>query len=63
MAVLCGVQFEEMIQFVDFFMNDRAGDSDVMLDQLGVGEDQRLKCNAHVILCIQNAMDKESSEG
>ena len=51
MAVLCGVQFEEMIQFVDFFMNDRAGDSDVMLDQLGVGEDQRpcyplyTKCN------------------
>ena len=58
MAVLCNVQFEEMIDFVDFFMNDRAGDSDKMLDELGVANDQRLKCNAHCILCIQNAIDK-----
>ena len=58
MAVLCKVQFEEMIDFIDFFMNDRAGDSDTMLDELGVSEDQRLKCNAHCILCIQNAIDK-----
>ena len=58
MAVLCNVQFEDMIDFVDFFMNDRAGDSDKMLDELGVPDDQRLKCNAHCILCIQNAIDK-----
>ena len=55
MAVLCDVQPEEMI---DFFMNDRSGDRDVMLDHLGVREDQRLKCNAHVIHCLQNAMDR-----
>ena len=58
LAVLCDVQYEEMIDFIDFFMNDRAGDSDVMLDQLGIEETKRLKCNAHVILCIQNAIDK-----
>ena len=39
-------------------MNDRAGDSDTMLDELGVAEEKRLKCNAHVILCVQNAVDK-----
>ena len=58
MAVLCNVQFEEMFDFLDFFINDRAGDSDTMLDNLGVGEEQRLKCNAHVLLCVQNSVDK-----
>ena len=58
MAVLCSVQYEEMTDFIDFYMNDRAGDSDTMLDELGVEEDRRLKCNAHCILCIQNAIDK-----
>ena len=47
-----------MVDFIDFFMTDRAGDSDVMLDELGVEEHHRLKCNAHCILCIQNAIDK-----
>ena len=58
MAVLCGVQFEDMFQFLDFFMNDRAGDSDTMLDNLGVTEERRLKCNAHPLLCVQNSVDK-----
>ena len=58
MAVLCNVKFEEMFDFLDFFMNDRAGDSDTMLDSLGVSDDQRLKCNAHPLLCVQNCVDK-----
>ena len=58
MAVLCDVQYEDMFNFLDFFMNDRAGDSDTMLDELGVSAECRLKCNAHTILCIQNAIDK-----
>ena len=39
-------------------MNDRAGDSDVMLDTLGVDEKKRLKCNAHILLAVDVAMDK-----
>ena len=58
LAVLCKVQYEEMTDFIDFFMGDRAGDGDVMLDELGVAEEVRLKCNAHTILCVQNAVDK-----
>ena len=58
MAVLCNVKFEEMFDFLDFFMNDRAGDSDTMLDSLSVSSDKRLTCNAHPLLCIQNAVDK-----
>ena len=57
MAVLCSVQYEEMQDFIDFFMTDRAGDADTMLDHLGVSEWQRLKCNAHPLLAIQNALD------
>ena len=57
MAVLCNVQYEEMHDFLDFFITDRAGDADVMLDSLGVSEWQRLKCNAHPLLAIQNAID------
>ena len=58
MAVLCSVKFEEMTDFIDFYINDRAGDGDIMLDELEVSEEKRLKCNAHCILCIQNAVDK-----
>ena len=47
-----------MTDFIDFYMNDRTGDSDTMLDELGMEEDRRLKCNAQCILCIQNAIDK-----
>ena len=33
------------------------GDADTMLDSLGVSEWQRLKCNAHPLLAVQNALD------
>ena len=58
MAVLCDVQYEEMFDFFHFFMNDRASDSDAMLDELGVETEKRLKCNAHVLLAVQAALDK-----
>ena len=44
MAVLCSVKFEEMTDFIDFYINDRAGDGDIMLDELEVSEEKRLKC-------------------
>ena len=39
-------------------MTDRAGDADVMLDELDVPEEKRLKCNAHVLLAVDVALDK-----
>ena len=39
-------------------MSERAGDSDTMLDSLGVPQPLRLKCNAHPLLCVQNSLDK-----
>ena len=43
---------------IDFFMNDRSGDGETMMDTLGVEKKKRLKCNAHPLLCIENAIDK-----
>ena len=57
LAVLCEVQYEDMHDF-NFFMNDRASDSDAMLDELGVETEKRLKCNAHILLSVQAALDK-----
>ena len=58
MAILTNNTYWEMFQLIDFFMTDRAGDSDVMLSELGVDEKQKLKCNAHILLAIDVALDK-----
>ena len=49
---------EEALSFFDFHMTDRAGDSDTMLDDLGILEESRLKCNAHPTLAVGQAIDK-----
>ena len=58
MAVLTNNAYKDMFNLIDFFMTDRAGDSNVMLDTLEVDEKKRLKCNAHVLLAIDVALDK-----
>ena len=58
MAVLTGNTYEDMKDMVDYFMNDRSGDGDIMLDEIGVDKDKRLKCSAHVILTVEVAQDK-----
>ena len=58
MAVLTGNSYDDMLGFIDFFMTDRASDSTTMLDNLGVDESKRLKCNAHIVLSVDVAIDK-----
>ena len=38
MFILTNNTYREMFEMIDYFMTDRAGDSDVMLDALGVNE-------------------------
>ena len=57
MAVLTDNSYKEMEDMIDFFMTDRAGDADTMLNELGIEEERRLKCNAHILLAVDNAMD------
>ena len=57
MAILTDNSYEEMFEMIDFFMNDRAGDGDTMLSDLGVKEERRLKCNAHILLAVDIASE------
>ena len=43
MAVLTNSTYRDILSLMDFFMTDRAGDSDVMLDELGVAEKKTIK--------------------
>ena len=43
LAVLTGNTYDSMIDMVDFFMTDRAGDNDCMLDELQVEREETVK--------------------
>ena len=58
MAVLTNNSYEDMLGYIDFFMSDRAGDGEVMCNELKIEKKKRLKCNAHPLLAVENAMDK-----
>jgi hypothetical protein len=49
---------EDLMEQIDFWLSDRAADCDVLLDTLGVEEEKRLKCCQHVILTIDEAINK-----
>ena len=55
----CGEQFDEsdMIENIDFWMSDRSADGTVLLDNLGIEENKRLKCNGHVTLTVDEAIN------
>ena len=45
-------------------MNDSAADLYAILDELGISSEKIMKCNAHILLCIDQAMeDIETSFG
>ena len=54
----CGETFdvEDIIENIDFWMSDRSADGSVLLDDLRVEEEKRLKCNGHVTLTINEAI-------
>ena len=43
MADLTNNTYRDILGMLDYFMTDRASDSDVMLDELGIEEERRLK--------------------
>ena len=57
-AVLIGVPYDEFLQLMDYSMTDRGGDVDALLDELGIDPNNRLKCNAHILLCIDASLNK-----
>ena len=51
--VLSGCELDEVKSCIDWLQGDRAGDNIVMLEELGVKEEQTVKCNAHITLAIE----------
>ena len=48
---------EEIVDNLDFWMSDRSADCDIVLVELGIGDQKILKCNGHVILTVDDAID------
>ncbi len=58
LAILAHSTVEEIKSEIDFWMTDRAGDCEVLLQNLGVDPHRILKCCAHIILGVDHAIDK-----
>ena len=58
MAVLTDNTYDDMLNMVDYFMTDRSGDGETMLEKLNVEKKRRLKCSARVLLTVEAALDK-----
>ena len=58
LAILSNSTVDEVKSAIDFWMTDRAGECDSLLQNLGVEQSKMLKCSAHIILGIDNAIDK-----
>ena len=57
-AVLIDVYYDEFPQLMDYSMTDIGGDVDALLDELGIDPKNRLKCNVHILLCIDASLNK-----
>lgn len=57
-ACLHEISPDDLIQRIDFFMTDRAGDAKKMLEELEIEPTKWLKCNAHIVLCVDNSVNK-----
>ena len=58
LAILAGCTQDEIKDSLDFWMSDRAGDVEPTLGILGVEKNKRIKCCAHILLCIDEAIEK-----
>ena len=60
LAILAGdnTSVDEIKSQIDFWMSDRVADTDVTLAELEVDKEKILKCSAHPILAIDEAINK-----
>ena len=58
LAILANSTVDELKSEIDFWMTDRAGECESLLQNLGVDHSKMLKCSAHIILGIDHAIDK-----
>ncbi|KAL4219994.1 Cullin-2 [Mactra antiquata] len=58
LALLADTTVNDLKEHIDFWMSDRAGDCNTLLQNLGVSEEKAIKCCAHLILGVDHACDK-----
>ena len=49
LVILVGCDLQEFVNLMDYWMSDRSGDGDVVLENLQIDEECIVKCNAHTI--------------
>ena len=63
MSILTGgVSGQELIDVTTFFMSDRGGEVNKTHEELNVDASKWLKCNAHITLAVDEAIDKTFRE-
>lgn len=58
LALLTNSTCDEVLEAFDFWLTDRAGDCNTLVQSLGIEEGKVLKCSGHLILAIDHACDK-----
>ena len=58
LAILANSTVDELKSDIDFWMTDRAGECEILLQNLGIDSSKMLKCCAHMILGVDHAIDK-----
>ena len=58
LSILSESPLSEVKQAIDFWIVDRAGDAKPMLENLEIDDSKIIKCNAHIILCVDHAIEK-----
>ncbi|KAK6195771.1 hypothetical protein SNE40_001128 [Patella caerulea] len=62
LAILAETNVEDIKSQIDFWISDRAADCTALFHNLQIANDKILKCCAHLILCIDYAVDKTFKE-
>ena len=58
LSILADCNITDLKAHIDFRMSDRGSELDKLLENLDVDESKRIKCCAHIILGIDNAIAK-----
>ena len=58
LSTMASTTYESVKENIDLWMIDRAGEGKLMLSELGAEEEKKHNCNAHIILCGSNCLDK-----
>ena len=58
LSILANCEIEDLKANINFWMSDRGSELDTLFEKLEIEDGKRLKCCAHIILGIDNAIDK-----